>query len=577
MFKTWTWAMVFGLGGVMAAGVVAQDKGASPNEGARNPAEQRFSALHAAYLEKYKPLFLQSEQAWWTASVTGSDEAFEKRKQAQNALVELHSDSATFAELKALKEGGQVADPLLQRLLEVMYRKFLAGQGDVEIQKRIVALEADAEQIFNTHRGVIDGQPRSENEIREILSGTGDSALAEKAWKAYMEVGMKVQGQLKELVALRNQQARQLGFDNYFAMKLALEELDETQLFKIFDELDALTREPFAELKGRIDTKMAARFGLSPADLRPWHFGDLFFQESPQLEEVNLDQLVGGKDILAAASAYYAGLGMPVEDILARSDLYEKEGKSPHAFCTNINRADDIRVLCNIKPNAYWLDTVLHELGHAVYDKYIGADVPFVIHEPAHTMTTEGIAMMFGAMSKNQEWLTQVLGVPADRAAEVSAAARRTLQAEKLIFSRWAQVMARFEQGMYSKPDQDLGALWWDLKARYQLLNPPDDKSRPDYGAKYHVVGAPVYYHNYLLGDLFGCQVHEYVATRVLKVSDPLATSFNGRKEAGDYLKAKVFGPGNLHSWNALTEMATGAPLSAQAFARQYVGTDGAK
>jgi len=577
MFKTWMWAMVCGLGGSMTAAAAAQDKDAPAKEGNRNAAEERFAAMHAAYLEKLQPLFLQSEKAWWTASVTGSDEAFEQRKQAQNALVELHSDSATFAELKALKEGGQVADPLLKRLLDVMYRKFLAGQGDVEVQKRIVALEADAEQIFNTHRGLIDGQPRSENEIREILSGTGDSALAEKAWKAYMEVGVKVQGRLKELVALRNQQARQLGFDNYFAMKLALEELDETQLIKIFDELDALTRGPFAALKARIDAKMAARFGIAPADLRPWHFGDLFFQESPPLEEVDLDKLIEGKDILAAASAYYAGLGMPVEDILARSDLYEKEGKSPHAFCSNLNRADDIRVLCNIKPNAYWLDTVLHELGHAVYDKYIGADVPFVVHEPAHTMTTEGIAMMFGAMSKNQEWLTQVLGVPADQAAEVSAAARRTLQAEKLIFSRWAQVMARFEQGMYSKPDQDLGALWWDLKARYQLLPPPDDKSRPDYGAKYHVVGAPVYYHNYLLGDLFGCQVHEYVATQVLKVSDPLATSFNARKEAGDYLKTKVFGPGNLHSWNTLTEMATGAPLSARAFARQYVGPDGAK
>jgi peptidyl-dipeptidase A len=370
-------------------------------------------------------------------------------------------------------------------------------------------------------------------------------------------------------VTLRNQAARQLGFPNYYSMQLTLQEIDEDELFRLFDELDDLTREPFAALKAKIDAERAARFGITPAELRPWHFGDLFFQETLGSGATALNELYAKQDPIELARRYYASMGMDVADILARSDLYEKPGKDPHAFSADLDRAGDVRVLCNMKPNLYWMDTILHELGHAVYDKYIGADVPFLLRTPAHALTTEGVAIMFGSMAKNEDWLVHALKLSSSQAAAAAAAARQASVVEKLIFSRWAQVMVRFEKGMYSNPDQDLGRLWWNLKKRYQLLNPPDDPSRPDYGAKTHIVATPAYYHNYMLGDLFACQLHDYIATEVLGVDDPDQTSFFGRKEAGDYLREHVFGPGNRYSWNELTRRVTGEPLSAKAFARR--------
>ena len=137
--------------------------------------------------------------------------------------------------------------------------------------------------------------------------------------------------------------------------------------------------------------------------------------------------------------------------------------------------------------------------------------------------------------------------------------------------ARWAQVMVRFEYGMYNNPDQDLGKLWWSLKAKYQMLRPPQNVSRPDYAAKIHVANHPVYYHSYMLGDLFACQVQEHIAKKVLKIDDPSKTCFGGQKEVGEYLKKNVFGPGNLYPWNELTKNATGEYLSAKAFAAQYV------
>ncbi len=522
------------------------------------------------YLARYRPLVIEANRAWWDAAITGSDDDFRRRKEAENALAELHSDRETFESLRALAESGSIDDPVLKRELLVMERNFLEKQADPELNRRIIELEADVEQIFNTHRSVVDDKRLTENEVREILTSTRDTELARKAWSGYMAVGRKVKDRLAELVRLRNRVARGLGFANFFSMRIEIQEFDEEELFAIFDELDELTREPFAALKREIDAHMIERFGIAARDLGPWHTADLFFQEAPDLGDVRLDDLYRDRDPVALSAKHFESMGLEVADILARSDLYEKEGKSPHAFCTNIDRDQDIRVLCNVKPNANWMDTVHHELGHGVYDKYVGRDVPFLLHGPSHILTTEGIAMLFGALTRNEEFLARVLEVPAAQLPTYAAEARRSLRAEKLIFSRWAQVMLRFERAMYSEPGQDLNALWWRLKKQYQLLDPPDDMSGADYGAKMHVVGAPVYYHNYMLGDLFSSQVAARAA-RELGIDDPRTTCFHGSEETGEFLRQRIFAPGNLRDWRELTVAATGEPLTAKYYAAQFV------
>ena len=140
----------------------------------------------------------------------------------------------------------------------------------------------------------------------------------------------------------------------------------------------------------------------------PWHYHDPFFQESPAVFDADLDAVYAKADILKLCRDFYAGIGLPIDDVIARSDLYEKQGKSPHAFCTDIDREGDVRVLANIVPNEYWMGTMLHELGHSVYSsKNIPQTVPYVLRGEAHILTTEGVAMMFERFSKSADWLRE--------------------------------------------------------------------------------------------------------------------------------------------------------------------------
>ena len=82
------------------------------------------------------------------------------------------------------------------------------------------------------------------------------------------------------------------------------------------------------------------------------------------------------------------------------------------------------------------------------------------------------------------------------------------LRRELLVFVPWVQVMTRFERELYRDPDQDLGAIWWELVERYQRVDAAGRATRPDdWACKIHVALAPVYYHNYLLGEVTASQL----------------------------------------------------------------------
>ena len=179
--------------------------------------------------------------------------------------------------------------------------------------------------------------------------------------------------------------------------------------------------------------------------------------------------------------------------------------------------------------------------------------------------------MLFGRMSKNAVWMQQMAGLPEAHRAAIQDEVRKMLTFEQLTFSRWVQVMVRFERAMYANPDQDLNALWWDLVERYQLLHRPEGRDAPDFASKYHVAMAPVYYHNYLLGEMMASQVHEHIVREILHAGDAWSVTYVDHPEVGAYLRERVFGPGTLYSWNELVKRATGSPLAPKAFAAQFV------
>lgn len=528
--------------------------------------ENRMKTFISDYEAKAIPLYRESAIASWNANITGTAEDYAKSEKASFEYARIFTDSIAFKELKSIKESQAMKDPLLIRQLELLYNSYLGGQVDTALIAQQIRMETEISQKYANFRVTLNGKQISDNEVENILKTSVSNADLKTAWEGSKLIGPVVASDVIKLVKHRNTIARKIGFNNYHDMSLKLSGQDPMEVTKLFDELDNLTRDNFAKLKGDIDTYFAKRYKIKTSDIQPWHYQNRYFQESPEIYPVNLDKYYAKQDPVKLASAFYNGIGLNVDAILAKSDLYEKPGKNQHAFCTDIDRSGDVRTLDNIRPDSYWMNTILHELGHGVYSYYNDMTLPFTLRDAAHTFTTEAIAEFFGRLAKDPQWMLSMGVIDKKESDMISGDCHKSLRLQMLVFSRWAQVMYRFEKSMYENPDQNLNELWWNIVEKYQLLTKPEGRDMPDWATKIHVALYPCYYHNYLMGELLASQLYYYLDNNITK-----GQTLVGEKAAGDYLRDKIFMPGARYFWNDMIEKATGEKLTAKYYAKQFV------
>jgi peptidyl-dipeptidase A len=516
-------------------------------------AEQSF--IHDV-TEALRPLDKAYCLGEWESSTTGTEEANRRNAEAQAAYMRFFSDPKLFERARRMSEAGasRAGSARQLELIRLACSKYRQSESAID---ELTRLEAEVRSHYYTYRAVVAGKKRSDNQIEVLLRDSTDSDAVREAWLASKVVGVRVADTVRELARVRNRSAREQGWRDHFQRSLAVDEIDEAGLIATFDALDKATQAPFRALKERIDALRSARFGITPEELRPWHYGDRFFQEAPPLGPDDVGALFDGRDPVALAAATYDGLGMDVRDILERSDLYARLGKNQHAFCVNMDRCGDVRVLANALPDKRWADTMLHELGHAVYEKYLDPGLPWLLRAPSHMLTTEAVAILMGSLTVDAEWLDRILGIPEDRAGRIAEGARDADRAEGLLFTRWCLVMTNFEKAFYEDPERDLDGLWWDLVERHQLVRRPEGRKAADWAAKIHIALAPVYYQNYELGRLVRAQLMDRLGK---------AGGIVGRREAGRWLIEKVFRPGASLDWTRHVQEATGEALDPRYF-----------
>jgi peptidyl-dipeptidase A len=503
----------------------------------------------------------RANKAWWNASLSGRPADYRRMEAADRAVNRHYSRPGVYQRLQRLLEARDV-DKLTRRRLQRTHLAYRAKQAPVEILNRITSAEAAIQETYSTFRAEFEGRLVTDNELEDILRVSVDSAAVQAAWEARKQIGPVVADDLRKLAHLRNEAARAIGFADYWHAQLLLEELDPEQLTATLHEVDTSTRQPFKAMKADLDRHLALRFKLPQRELRPWHYADPFFQETPEVFAPPADPLYAEQDVVDLAAESYRQLGFRnIDPILARSDLYPRDGKNQHAYAVDIDRDGDVRTFLNVERNARWMGTLLHELGHTIYQDGIDrTELAYDLRDDPQGFLNEGFAMFCEQPLSNPAWLHQMVGVPA-RVAEGLApqlAAQET--ASLLAFVRWCLTIVNFERAFYADPDQDLNRVWWDLEERYQEIPRPAGRDAPDWAAKVHVATAPVYYQKYLLGRLFSAQLAR-------KFDADVGGWWQGRPASGDFIKRELFLPGARYPWSELVERVTGQSLGVAALA----------
>lgn len=528
-----------------------------------NTTEQEFQS----FLENFVPLLANKEivlqLASWQFDIGQSGQT---KKDYTDALFNSRltfTDKLLFDELVKYKKSREITDPLLKRQLDDLIRQFRGGLLPVDMIREMTEKQADIEDAFAEFCSELDGKTVSDNDILNILEHETDVSLRTRAWEASKQIGPLVAPLGLEMVALRNKAAQILGFPNHFRMAYELAELDIKTIFQSFDHQLVRSEEHWRSARENINKKLADKFSVTESELGPWAWSDPFGHEDPLANHEARDKILNGRDVVAEVTKFYDSMGFDLRPILTRSDLYEKPNKSQHAFCFPMDRGQDVRILANIAPNWYWFDTMLHESGHGVHDISLNPNLPWLLRTCSHTITTEAAAGVAEYYGNHGPTLKTLFGLSDDWDPvlnEITQGYKRT----QLLFSRWGNVVTRFEQALYEDPTQNLQDTFWSLVERYQnIKRPAGRKHDADWACKVHVTTAPCYYQNYLLAYVMAAQIR----TKLREMTG--SQTILNQKSAGDFLKQNFFALGNTYPWYELVEKVTDKPLTVDAWLKE--------
>ncbi len=523
------------------------------------------------YEHKMIPLQKEANLASYEAAISGKEANYKKAADLQIMVSKILSNKEDFQKLKKIKESGLVKDSLLVRQMDVLYNIYLPHQVDDETQVKIIMLQNKITQEFSNFRAKINDKEYSSNQIEDILSNSKDNEELRKAWEASKEIGTKVAKNIILAVKKRNDEAKALGFRNYYEMQLKIKGLDPQEIDNLFDELDILTRGPYSQLKAEMDEKLAKLYKIPVENLMPWNYQNRFFQQAPKIYNLNLDKYYQNADLLALDNQFYKGIGLNIEDAIGASDLFPKSGKNQLGYTVDIDREGDERILLNLDKNYISMSNLLYESGWAAYYKNIDRSLPYVLRQAPQFFIIDAVGTMFSSFASNPVWIQKMMNISDADAKKIKELAPKHLRLEKFIFSRWAQVMYRFEKALYENPDQDLNTLWWDLVENYQMLHRPTLRNSPDWATKTHIATHPCTYYNYMLGELVAAQIETYINQNIIKSDNGCMINCVNNLAVGKYLKDNIFKYGALLSWKDLLKRATGDELSANYYTDLYI------
>ncbi len=565
------------------------------------PADARAEA--DAFLSLYNSLYVGlstvSSEAAWAASTDVSDRTEGGRTAANQAYAVFVGDRAVIDTTKRLLARRAELTPLQVKQLESILLR--AGDAPGTLPDVVAARVAEESRLAAVQDGFVycfgpraaDGtcaQPKSANDIDDLLQSSTDLDERLRVWNASKEIGVPLKDGLARLQKLRNQVAREMGYSSFFGLQVAAYGMSVDEMMTLLDSLVTDMGPLYGELHTWATRQLAVRYGQPvPAGPVPAHwYPNRWAQEwSGLVDGVNLDPYFASRtpvSIVKDAESFYVSMGFPSlpPSFWEKSDLYpvpegDPRRKNSHASAWHMDLDRDVRSLMSVEPDSEWFFTSHHELGHIYYDlAYARPEVPATLREGANRAFHEGVGELINLAAGQVPYLQRRGILPPGVKINATQAMLAEALTQTVAFIPWsAGVMTRFEYELYEKdlPPEQWQARWWELAGTYQKVAPPSpdrltDPSLCDACTKTHIIDDPGGYYDYAIATVVKYQLHEHIATKILK-QDPHACDYYGNAEVGAFLRG-ILEKGATEDWRKVLKDATGEDLSTRALVAYY-------
>ena len=383
-------------------------------------------------------------------------------------------------------------------------------------------------------------------------------------WTGWHKVGAPMRDRYARFVELSNQGARELGFADTGVLWRSGYDMtpDEfsADLERLWKQVEPLYKELHTYTRRKLIAKYGAaaerKDGLIPAHLlgNMWaqEWGNIYDLVAPpaapptfDVGEILTRRKITARQMVGFGENFFVSLGFQKlpETFWQRSLLTKPADRDVvcHASAWDIDADQDVRLKMCIHPTSDDFITVHHELGHVYYTLSYRTQPPFFrsgANDGFHEAIGDAVALSITPEYLKRVGLIETIPPPS---ADLPLLLRTAM--DKIAFLPFGLLVDKWRWEVFSgqvKP-ADYNKAWWRLRAQYQGVAPPVDRTEADFdpGAKYHIP-SNTSYARYFLARIYQFQFYRSMC-RASGYSGPLnRCSFFESKAAGAKLKAML-------------------------------------
>ncbi|MDH3336801.1 MAG: M2 family metallopeptidase [Gammaproteobacteria bacterium] len=564
---------------VLAACSQEPDEASAPTASATpaESAEQFIARVNTDYKDWWREV---NAAEWLRATYINVDSAIVEAL-AHERYAAWHSAAVK----EALKYEGQDVSADTRRALDLLKMSAqLVAPDDGAKRKEQAQILTDLGGMYGA-----GAYCRSENdclslpELEDIMANSLDYDELLEAWQGWHTISPPMRKKYQRFVELANEGANEFGYADMGEMwrshyDMSADEFTaETarlwqQVEPLYEELHCHVRARLGEVYGE---ERIPQDGLIPAHVlgnmwaQQWSFIYELLEPYPGVSDLDVDSTLKTKnyspqEMVRSAENFYVSLGMRhLPDTFWERSMFSKPVDRDvvcHASAWNLDGDTDLRIKMCIKQTFDELRTIYHELGHNYY-QWAYNKQPMLFRDGAHGGFHEAIGDTV-VLSMTPEYLAEVGLVASAEQSDEAIINRQMQQAlDRIAFLPFGKLIDEWRWGVFSGAiaPEDYNKAWWELRARYQGIAPPVERTEADFdpGAKYHVPGN-VSYTRYFLAHVLMFQFHRALCEEAGHEGALHACSVYGSKEAGEKF-SEMLEAGASKPWQDTLERLTGA------------------
>ena len=522
--------------------------------------------LNTTFVKLHK----KHEDYFWT-SYMGDHSVDSKKDEALSARDTFYADPKNIEKINELMPK---ADAKTKKRLQIWLDFFIVNQTPKEaltIKEKIATLESNILKMKTSRKeGYIDPKNKkfvaaSSLKMSTMITTNDDEKIRKACFEAREKLAQDYLTEYLELIGLRNQFAKSLGYTDFYDYKVQKDDgMTKKELFSIFDDIYEKTK--FAKQNIRNLEKNI------PGLRKPWNFaykmsGDFTKEENPYYQF---------DDALIRWGRSFSALGIDMRGGKIQLDLLNRQEKYNNGFChwpdiTNYKNGKRIsgssNFTCNvvngqIGSGVMGYATLFHEGGHAAH--FLNAEQAEAClnteYAPMSASWAETQSMLIDSLFSSVEWQSRYAS---NKQGELFPFELYERRINKLFPLRpiglYSMVfVSNFEKEIYEEKNLTKEKVLAIAKKNYKkYFDRSEDSLSVLNGPHIYSWESSASYHGYALATLALNQWKEYFYKKYGYIVD--------NPKVGKDM-AKVWKLGSSKKFNEFVVLATGKKLTADAY-----------